>query len=265
MTHWRNCSRRWLSGLVLTGALAALAGCINDAFDPWLGPRRPREGTERYLSTRPDVSESDKYNFLQRQPIAPELLADLAQSPSRDTRAYVAMNPATPADTLVALAADPDIGVRQYTAPHPGLPRAALLRLFADPSALVRDAAVASPVWQAEELWTLYRQGHAGDAIAGNPNAPAALLMAIARSGRGSSLLGYQLARSPQITPEIEAFVLASGSGTDKLTLLNNPRLSCPTLLDLAKDPEPHIAQRARETAEERDSAGRRCRVKGRP
>jgi len=264
MTDLRWFGWRGLAALVLAGS-GALAGCINDAFDPWLGPRRPREGTERYLASRPDISESDKHHFLQRQPIAPQLLADLARSPSRDTRAYVAMNPATPVDALLALAADPDVGVRQYTAPHPRLPRTAVQRLLTDPSALVRDAALASPVWQAEELWTLYRQGHAGDAIAGNPNAPAALLMAIARSGRGSSLLGYKLARSPQITPEIEAFVLARGTGTDRLTLLNNPRLSCPTLLGLTRDPEPHIAQRAQETVEDRDRAGRRCRTEGPP
>ncbi|HSX95212.1 MAG TPA: hypothetical protein VLG41_19970 [Hydrogenophaga sp.] len=265
MTDWRWCGRRRLVGLVL-GGIGALAGCTNDAFDPWLGPRRPREGAERDLATRSELSDLDKYRLLEKQAIAPALLADLARSPSRAIRAHVAVNPATPADTLVALAADPDIGVRQYTASHPHLPRSALQGLLSDPSALVRDAALASPVWQAEELWTLYRQGHNGDAIAGNPHAPAALLMAIARRGRGSSLLGFQLARSPQITPEIEAFVLAGGSGgTDKLTLLRNPRLSCPTLLSLASDPQPHIAQRAREAIERRHSAGQGCRVKGGP
>lgn len=263
MTEVRRCGRRWLVGLALAGA-GALTGCINDAFDPWLGPRLPREGTERYLATRPDLSDLDKHKLLERRPIAPALLADLARSPSRDTRAYVAMNPATPADTLVALAADPDIGVRQYAAPHPRLPRPALQRLLVDSSALVRDAALASPVWQADELWALHRQGHDGIAIAGNPNAPAALLMEIARRGQASSMLRYQLSRSPQITPEIEAFVLANErGGSDKPTLLDNPRLSCPTLLSLASDPDPRVAQRARDAIGQREGTGRGCAAKG--
>lgn len=257
MISLRRCGRWSLAALVLAAA-GALMGCTGDAFDPWLGPRLPREGAERYLAKRPDISDFDKHEFLSERPIAPALLADLARSPAREVRAYVAMNPATSADTLVALAADPDIGVRQYTAPHPSLPRSALQRLFADPSVLVRDATLASPLWSADELWSLYRQGRYAHYIADNPNAPAALLMEIAHSGRGSPMLHYQLARSPQITPEIEAFVLASG--TEKPTLLSNPRLSCPTLLSLAKDPEPLIAQHARETIELRDRAGQRCR-----
>lgn len=258
---------RWhgprLAGLLLAGA-AALAGCKSDAFDPWLGPRRPQEGAERYLATRPDLSELDKRRLLQGQPIAPALLADLARSPSREVRSLVATNPATAPDTLATLAADRDIGVRQYLAPHPRLPRPQLERLLADPSSLVRDAAIASPSWSVEELWAMHRRGLDRAAIASNPNAPADLLMALSR-GPASPMLNYQLARSPHITPEIEALVLAEkDDDTDKLTLLNNPRLSCATLRRLTHDSAAHIARAARFTLERRQQkAGAGCGTEG--
>lgn len=265
MTSWRQRHWWWLAAPVLAGA-SALAGCVNDAFDPWLGPRLPQAGAERYLATRPDLSDLDKHYLLEKRPIAPAVLAELARAPSREVRAYVAMNPAAAPDTLVALAADRDTGVRQYLAPHPRLPRPALQRLLSDPSALVRDAALASPTWSVEELWALHRQGHNGAAIAGNPNAPADLLLALTR-GPASWMLNYQLARSPQITPEIEAFVLAqkSADGTAKLTLLANPRLSCPTLERLARDPTPEVARSAQYGIEQGQGAGQRCRAKSGP
>lgn len=265
MTTLRRCGRWWLAGFVLAGA-GALSGCMNDAFDPWLGPRRPREGAERYLAARPDLSDVDKHRLLDMQPIAPALLAELARSSPREVRAYVAMNPATPADTLAMLAADPDVGVRQYLAPHPRLPRPQLQQLLADPSPLVRGAALASPSWSAEALWTLHRQGHDRAAIARNPNAPAELLMALTH-GPPSPMLSYQLARSPQLTPEIEAFVLAQreAGSTAKLTLLDNPRLSCPTLERLAGDPDPQVAQRAQRHLGPDQGPGQRCRAKDGP
>jgi hypothetical protein len=262
MNAWRWRGPR-LAGLVLAGA-AALAGCMGEAFDPLLGPRRPKEGAERYLATRPDLSEFDKQRLIEGRPIAPALLADLARSPSREVRAFVAVNPATPPDTLAALAADRDIGVRQYLAPHPRLPRPQLDKLLADPSALVRDAAIASPSWSVEELWAMQRQGLDRAAIASNPNAPADLLMALSR-GPASPMLNYRLARSPRITPEIEALVLAEKSDdTGKLTLLNNPRVSCATLRRLTQDSAVHIARAARFTLERRqEKTGSGCGTEG--
>lgn len=247
-----------LTGLAVGGALG-IAGCSGDPFDPLLGPRRPQEGAERYLTTRPDIPDIEKYRLLHHKPMDTAWLVDLARSPSRETRTYVAMNPATPPQVLAALAQDPDVGVRQYVTRHPALPRASARQLLDDPSAQVRKDALAAPVWGPQELWALYRQGRSGHDIAANKNTPADLLLTIARANR-DDLPVFGLAGSPNISPEIETMLLNSRSADIvKSSLAANPQVSCATLRGLLRDPEPAIGRIAERTLAQRQQAGRGC------
>lgn len=214
------------------GGAVWLAGCVGDPFDPLIGPRLPDEGAERYLRTRADIPDIQKYRLLQHEPVAAPWLIDLARSPSREIRFYVAMNPAAPPAVLEALAGDREVGVRQAVTRHSALPRASARQLLGDPSVLVRWDALASPVWSAKDLLGLIAQGH--DA--------------------------YGIARNPNITPEIEAALLSAPSAEGaKAALADNPKASCATLRLLQKDARPSIGAAASDALEERRRNSRGC------
>ena len=264
---------RMLKGLILACA-AALSACANDPFNPWVGGPWPQPGAERYLDTRLDIADEDKTRFLDQQPIAPALLAELATSAWREVRALVAVNPATPPAVLNALAFDRETGVRQFATQNPRLPRTALLALLKDPREGIRLHALSSPAWSAEELAELYRQGYDAAWIANAPNASTQLLKTMARApviNTSAGLLYMHLALHPHIDPELEAILLAvdqheTRADRDNVwhSLAINPRLSCPSLRRLAQDSSAYVARAAQLALEQRrKKAGRGCEGEG--
>jgi hypothetical protein len=141
MTGHSSLQRVIILILLVTGQI----GCLNDPFDPWLGPRNPRPGALRYLSGRNDILESDKKALLDYQPCSRKPLKQLFDAPAREVRFLVAINTGADPDILKTLSADPEPAVRQGVAMNRNAPQALLLKLSKDKSENVRYAVAHNP------------------------------------------------------------------------------------------------------------------------
>lgn len=118
--------------------LGALAACSPDPYDALLGPRNPRPAAERYLSSRPDISDADKNALLGFRPCSIDVLKALSEVPAREIRSLVAANPSADESLLTKMSSDKESGVRQYVATNPSTPGRILARLANDTNETVR-------------------------------------------------------------------------------------------------------------------------------
>ena len=125
------------SGLLIAVATTQIC-CLNDPFDPWLGPRNPRLAASRYLSDRNDVPATEKQALLDYQPCSQRTLTLLAGAPVREVRFLVGINSAAGPAILQKLAADRESAVRQAVALNRNTPQTLLLKLGRDPNQNVR-------------------------------------------------------------------------------------------------------------------------------
>lgn len=143
--------------LVLAGLLFFVrhnTDTIPDPFDPALGPRNPRPGAEQYLASRNDISAAEKQALLYYKPCSLAILEMLADAPSREVRALVAINPSVNEAVLTKLLNDADPSVRQYVAGNPRAPHSILLKLQADPDGNVQWSLQHNPNWAASSTQT---------------------------------------------------------------------------------------------------------------
>lgn len=125
-----------------------IVGCtFNDPYDPLMGPRNPRPGAEKYLSSRNDISDADKKCLLNFQPCSRESLKLLVDAPSREVRSLVAANLWADEAILEKLIRDKDSGVRQYVASNPKTPKSILLKLQNDTDKNVKWSLEQNPNW----------------------------------------------------------------------------------------------------------------------
>jgi hypothetical protein len=199
---------------VLIICVLFVAACSDDPYDPALGPRNPRPGAEKYFTGRRDLPEDQKAALLHYKPCSQEFLSQLADVPSREVRSFVAANPSINESIMEKLIHDKEPGVRGYLARNPHVPRSVLLRLREDSDKNVRWGLPGNPNWTADDIRQMYRDRVTSPSvIARNPSAPSDVLQELSASTDYNILIA----------------------------LANNPSISRPVVLTLAKQKKPSI------------------------
>ena len=229
-----------------------LAGCNLNPFDPMIGPRDPAPGAARFLMTRNDISETDKKSLMDQQKCPASVLWSLIDSPSREVRALIAVNPSADNAILDKLSSDPDTAVRQYVGANPNISRKTLKKLATDSERLVRSSVVSNPNWTADEIRQMHQDKNvAPSLIAKNPSAPPDVLKELTY-GSDYNVLG-NLARNPSIPPYVINRLASDSQPSIRLMLVDNKALPMSTLKRLANDPDARVRNSAVDKIERRE------------
>ena len=136
-----------LAVIVLFAVGYYLIPSASDPYDPLMGPRNPREAAAHYLRARSDIADVEKSALLDSKPCSVDVLSMLIDSPAREVRSLVAINPSVTESISRKLSSDPDTGVRQYVASNIHTSFAVLSLLRSDTNENVRWSLEHNPAW----------------------------------------------------------------------------------------------------------------------
>ena len=238
--------------IIVAVLLLCLPAC--NPYNPLMGGRDPLPGAERHLSTRNDISPADKLAVLGSKPCPPGVLAQLAESPSREVRSLVAANPSVDAATLEKLLRDKEPGVRGFIAMNEQAPHSILLKLMSDPDYHVRWMLPGNPRWRPDEIREMYarmcreemtsRPAFTSPSVfAGNPNTPPDILVKL--SGDDSYFVQAALAGNPSIPPTAAKRLANSREPSIRRMLASNKAIPENLRRKLGSDPEVSHAAKA--------------------
>jgi len=220
-----------------------VAACSDDPYDPAFGPRNPRPGAEKYFTGK-DLPEDEKAALLDYKPCSQEFLAQLADVPSREVRSFVAANPSITESMIEKFIDDKEPGVRSYLAGNPKVPRSVLLRLREDPDKNVRWSLAGNPNWTADDIRQMYRNRVTSPSvIARNRSAPSDVLQELSASTDYNILIA--LANNPSITRPVVLTLAKQKKPSIRKMITYNPAIPDDVLQSLTEDSDEDVRRYA--------------------